>query len=234
MKRKLSEVESNTVGISSVCEDDDDLINLTDTEAAISAVIQSEDGAQLCKGALIHQLYAILSNKTDVDNEILNLRSSKGIKLLHFNLAGTAVTTKSHFVMLHADYSADLRNLLETAPEGSSLRSSLIRFIPLAMKYSDKLSILESDLLSAGNGLSSTADSSKGRVLSSALPTFSSTLVSLSAIDIQTIVGTGFLCKRRDIDTDTSNVLWFSHPILGKLAQWIDLSRKQIMVILVI
>ena len=147
-KRKLSEDESSTIGPD--LEFDDDLMNFTDTEAAISAVIRSTQGSQLCKGALVHQLYAILPNKTDVDNEILHLRQSRGIKLLHFNPTGSVLAAESHFVMLSSDYTGDLRNKLDAVAKGSSLHGSLVRFIPFAVKYSDKLSILESELLSIG------------------------------------------------------------------------------------
>jgi hypothetical protein len=52
----------------------EEYLALTDSELAISAIISSENGVTLCKGALIHQLYAILFNKTAVDKEISFLR----------------------------------------------------------------------------------------------------------------------------------------------------------------
>ena len=226
LKRKLSSVDS------SATEDDfdldDEMVNLTDTEAAISLVIRSEKEEMLCKGALIHQLYAVLSNKTAVDVEILKLRQNKGIKLLNFNLAGAASATESQFIMMSRDYTADLNDMLHSTVAGGNLHGSLSRFIPLAMKYLDRVSILESDLLTSNtrvvHGFAVNQGTSK---LLEALPSGVCD-DQFSVEDIQNIVTAGFLSKRRDLES--AKVLWFAHPILGNLRRWIDSSRKEIMV----
>jgi Serine-threonine protein kinase 19 len=218
-KRKVSDVEysdhviAKNYPIRDICD-------ITDTEAAITAVIQSQTGDQICKGALIHQLYAILSNKTAVDSEISNLRKNGGVKLLQFDLTVSAILKESHFVMLSSDYKSDLENKLKSISPDSALYSCLQRFIPLANKYLNKLSIHESDLLVPCE------DSAPLRTAENAL-----TLdIPLAASDIQEIIKAGFLCKRTDNASGTSNTLWFSHPLLGRLRQWIYSSRKEITV----
>lgn len=221
-KRKAAEIDhsehviANNYPIGDICD-------ITDTEAAITAVIQSQVGDMTCKGALIHQLYAILTNKTSVDSEISNLRKNGGVKLLQFDLTDSAILKESHFVMLSSDYKSDLEDKLKSISPDSVLYSCLQRFIPLANKYLNKLSVHESDLLAPCEDLASihTAENA----LTPNVP--------LAASDIQEIIKAGFLCKRTDNASGTSNTLWFSNPILGRLRQWIYSSRKEITVILV-
>lgn len=222
LKRKLCVLKENSP--EGTCDIDNCLINLTDTEAAISLVVKSEAGEKICRGALIHQLYAVLSNKTAVDIEIMTLRQNRGVKLLHFYLAGQALAIESQFVMLAADYIADLNDKLNATASTYSLHGSLLRFIPLATKYLDRMSILESDLLSSDIGII--------HVAATAQKAHPSKFYGdpLSTNDVHNIVSAGFLCKRRDLDSTNNNVLWFAHPILAKLRQWIDLSRKEIVV----
>jgi hypothetical protein len=184
---------------------------LTDSEAAITAIISSENGVSLCKGALVHQIYAILSNKTAVDKEISFLRQRKKIKLLQFYLSDTSMAYESQFVMLSATYEADLKDVIESLKPGSVAHESLLQFQTFAMNNLHRVSILESDILVGGKN----SDKSGGR---------------LSNIDLQNVIAAGFLCKRRDISSsnNNANVLWFSHPILSSLRRWIESSRKEI------
>ena len=237
-KRTLTELESDA-GL------DDEILSLTDTEAAITAIVNSEHGDRPCKGVLVHQLYAMLSNKTAVDTEILTLRQSRSIKLLQFYMSDTASVTESLFVMPSSAYRADLTSVLTASPASSSLHGSLTRFIPLAMKRMDKLSVLESELLAAPSGMEEKGQDMNRSKTSRLLPPSMHDKreekgekdgrgapldVLLSAADIDSIVSAGFLCRRRDLSANTGNVLWFSHPILGSLRQWIDSSRKIILV----
>lgn len=208
---------------------DDNLVNLTDTEAAISLVISSEEGHQICKGALIHQLYAVLSNKTTVDVEILKLRQNRGVKLLNFHLAG-ASTTESQFVMMSRDYFADLNDKLNATVSDDHLHGSLSRFIPLATKYLDRVSILESDLLISNTRVNHGVGINQETVVAHKAKCSDVYDDQLSVEDIHNIVTAGFLSKRRDLEASSNKVLWFAHPILGNLRRWIDSSRKEIMV----
>lgn len=205
---------------------DDDLFNITDTEAAITAVVRSQTCHKLCRGALIHQLYAILSNKTFVDTEILALRLKGSIKLLQFDLSGTVAVTESHFVMLCEDYKSDLHDSLNATSTSDSIHGSFRRFIPLALKYLDKMSILESDLLAPDQrngvkgGLSSTSKKSAPR----------DNMNSLSSEDIREMISAGYLSRRTGNLSTSDNILWFSHPTLGNVRQWIHSGRKEITV----
>lgn len=205
---------------------DDDLFNITDTEAAITAVVRSQTCHKLCRGALIHQLYAILSNKTFVDTEILALRLKGSIKLLQFDLSGTVAVTESHFVMLCEDYKSDLHDSLNATSTGDSIHGSFRRFIPLALKYLDKMSILESDLLAPDktNGIKGDLSSTSKK----AVPR--ENMTSLSLEDIREMISAGYLSRRTGNLSTSDNVLWFSHPTLGKVRQWIHSGRKEITV----
>ena len=205
---------------------DDDLFNISDTEAAITAVVRSQTCHKLCRGALIHQLYAILSNKTFVDTEILALRLKRSIKLLQFDLSGTVAATESHFVMICEDYKSDLHDSLNATSTSDSIHGSFRRFIPLALKYLDKMSILESDLLAADqtNGV-------KGDLSSTSKKTVPrENITSLSSEDIREMISAGYLSRRTGNLSTSDNVLWFSHPTLGKVRQWIHSGRKEITV----
>jgi hypothetical protein len=203
---------------------DDDLFNITDTEAAITAVVRSQTCHQLCRGALIHQLYAILSNKTFVDTEILALRLKGSIKLLQFDLSGTVAVTESHFVMLCEDYKSDLHDSLNATSTSDSIHGSFRRFIPLALKYLDKMSILESDLLAPNqmNGVRGVLSSTSKKAVSRD--------DSLSLEDIREMIAAGYLSRRTGNLSTSDNVLWFSHPTLGNVRQWIHSGRKEITV----
>lgn len=219
-KRKASDVDCQTT-VSTNNYPIRDICDITDTEAAIIAIIQSETAAKTCKGALVHQLYAIFPNKTAVDSEISNLRNNGGVKLLQFDLTDSAVLRESHFVMISSDYKSDLEDKLKSTSTDSALHGCLQRFIPLAYKYLNKLSIHESDLLAPCEGTAILITDEN-----SVTPN-----VPLTASDIQEVVKAGFLCKRTDNASGISNTFWFSHPILGKLRQWIYSSRKEITVI---
>lgn len=221
-KRKLSDVNHSELIIANN-RPVRDICDITDTEAAITAVIQSQTGDKICNGVLIHQLYAILSNKTSVDSEILNLRKNGGVKLLQFDLTDSAILKESHFVMLSSDYISDLDDKLKSVCPDSALYSCLHRFKPLAIKFLNKLSVHESDLMVPHK------DSVPSRIAENA----STSDICLTVIDIQEIIKAGFLCKRTDNASGTSNTLWFSHPTLGRLRQWIYSSRKEITVILI-
>lgn len=205
---------------------DDDLFNLTDTEAAISAVVRSRACQKTCRGSLIHQLYAILPNKTFVDTEILALRLKGSIKLLQFDLTGTVTVAESHFVMLSQDYKSDLNDSLNATSISDSIRGSFRRFIPLALKYLDKMSILESELLSPKemNRSESNQSSASKNAVSRDNP------LSLSPDDIREMISAGYLSRRIGNLSTSDNILWFSHPSLGNLRQWIPLGRKEITV----
>jgi hypothetical protein len=205
---------------------DDDLFNITDTEAAITAVVRSQTCHQLCRGALIHQLYAILSNKTFVDTEILALRLKGSIKLLQFDLSGTVAATESHFVMLFEDYKSDLHDSLNATSTSDSIHGSFRRFIPLALKYLDKMSILESDLLASDqtNGVKGNLSSTSKKAV------HTESMTSLSLEDIREMISAGYLSRRTGNLSTSDNVLWFSHPTLGKVRQWIHSGRKEITV----
>ena len=205
---------------------DDDLFNLTDTEAAISAVVRSQTCQNTCRGSLIHQLYAILPNKTFVDTEILELRLKGSIKLLQFDLTGTVAISESHFVMLSKDYKSYLNDSLNAASISDSNRGSFQRFIPLALKYLDKMSILESDLLSPKEMLRSESHQS----LASKKAVAIDNPLSLSPDDIREMISAGYLSRRIGNLSTSDNVLWFSHPTLGNLRQWIHVGRKEITV----
>lgn len=220
-KRKIAEiVKCSTTVVKEAGNDDVDDHNLTDTEAAVSLIIQCQSTHRLCKGALVHQVYSVLSNKTSVDSEILLLRRNGGIRLLQFELNSAAAVKESQFLMSAEDYKSDLNEMSVSAPAHSTLRLSLQRFIPIAYRYFEKLSILETELLEVSSSRGKSGSAEKNSKLDS----------QLSPENVEEMIAVGFLSRRTDNFSSTSKVLWFSHPILRTLRQWIYSTRKDITV----
>lgn len=223
-KRKIADIVNSSITAKDEAGNDDDYdYNITDTEAAVSLIIQCQIIHRLCKGALVHQIYSVLSNKTSVDSEILLLRRNGGIRLLQFELNSAAAIKESQFLMSSEDYKSDLIEMSASAPAHSTLRLSLQRFIPIAHRYLEKLSILESELLAV-----SPVSSSRGNCGSAGKNSKSDP--HLSPENVEELIAVGFLSRRTDNFSSTSKVLWFSHPILRTLRQWIYSTRKDIAV----
>jgi len=159
------------------------------------------------RGVFLHQLFAIVQNKTLVHAEVQQLKEDGIVKLLYCsNQDGPS----NYFIMIMHDYFDSIQSMIDdlclkssgddsndTMALHKSRADSLEKFCTYAVS-SKNISIFKEDIQKE-----------------------------LSSDEISDVVKAGYLSYRRD-SASTEDIYWYSHPSFGYLNEWIRLTREYV------
>jgi hypothetical protein len=207
-KRKLTEIDNNLndeLTISNYVSN----VDKTLTENAILNILHYIPKVDdIPRGVFLHQIFAIVENKTLVHTEVQQLKENGVIKLLYcLNQDGPS----NFFIMFMSDYLNSIQfmiNNLYSKSNNNDIDSSKKEIYKIRSKClenfctytitSKNISIFREDILKT-----------------------------LSSDEIGEIIETGFLSHRRDI-MSSEDIYWYSHPSFGYLNEWIRLTREYV------
>ena len=142
---------------------EDDLFELTDTEAALQLITNSVESRDVPRGAFVHQIYTVLTNKTDVDTTLQWLRTKKSFKVLFCPLDGLSPTDSQFLVMSLSDYISDLDGhigkYIAESSQGLLVRA-LVAFRPWISYLSERSSVHRNVFTTIGAACSISSSSS--------------------------------------------------------------------------
>jgi hypothetical protein len=98
------------------------------------------------RGAFIHQIYAIIHNKTNVDTALNDLKSKRALKIFYCPILTASPSESQFFVMTLKGYTDDISSLAEKAEEKNpAISLALLKFMAWARHLSDHSSVHKED-----------------------------------------------------------------------------------------
>lgn len=189
-------------------EDKDEIDNLefpSETSCLIQSLLDLGQAGYGIRMVFIHQIYALIPNRTLVDSEISDMRHSLDVRIFH--------TPIGQGLMLSRDYVEDVHSLSRQHQDDLPLQNTMNTFISWLNQY---------PLISLSKNSEETSQTVGNKTCSAKDAT--AVPVALTNDDMQRLMQKGFLSSRRDRDVE--DYYWISHPRVNWLVTSVLSVRK--------